>query len=439
MTELTWARQRDVIQSQVDRYFRRAIHIAPRAMASLQAGASVDTVDEGENDRLDLDGPQVFEHCVLESLIRSSPASATLLFKAGVELERLSFSGMTDLPAPLGDATLDWIFKGVEAPRRTPTARLIRTQRYLDETSILISAIEASLHGRETNEFGGRLLEAAGVEGSARIRDDDPSGWRPSDNYLRKVLRSVRTLALADPSHALLQFVLFQDETNRIRIRPFGVTELAHVDNQGPLSDGASYVYRGGVLQPIASVNRGASLDVLGEFESLLNSGRVRENDFQRFFETHPWLLMGLDFANAHPQPILHVDDGARLIPDFFLENLSSGWDAILDIKRPFDDMVVRRQNRVYFAQHVQNAIAQLRYYRDWFDSPSNRRTFAASYGVSTFRPRMVIVIGRKHHFRDDVERIRLSEGLPNSLELWTYDDLAARAKRYLQLTSPAP
>jgi hypothetical protein len=128
------------------------------------------------------------------------------------------------------------------------------------------------------------------------------------------------------------------------------------------------------------------------------------------------------------------MDDGSRLIPDFFLEKLNSSWDVILDLKKPYADMVTRKTNRVYFRQHVQNAISQLRYYRQWFESPSNRRQFAEAYGVSTFRPKMVIVIGRRHHFLDDVERINLLDGLPANIDLWTYDDLLARASSYLDL-----
>ncbi len=94
----------------------------------------------------------------------------------------------------------------------------------------------------------------------------------------------------------------------------------------------------------------------------------------------------------------------------------------------------MRRPNRLYFRQYVQNAIGQLQYYREWFNSPSNRKRFSNAYGTTAYRPKMVIVIGRNHHFRDDVERIRLMEMLPPQLEIRTYDDLLNRAKRYLRL-----
>ena len=169
-------------------------------------------------------------------------------------------------------------------------------------------------------------------------------------------------------------------------------------------------------------------------FEDLLNSDESSEDDFQKFFEKYPFLLTGLNFSKAHPQPILYMDEGHKLIPDFFLEKMVSGWDAILDIKRPFEEMVSRRPNRIYFKQNVHNAISQLRYYREWFDSPQNKRKFEDSYGIKTFRPKMIVVIGRSHHFRDDIERIRLMESLPSQLDLLTYDDLYNRAKRYLSI-----
>jgi len=113
------------------------------------------------------------------------------------------------------------------------------------------------------------------------------------------------------------------------------------------------------------------------------------------------------------------------------------GWDTILDLKRPGDKMVSRRTNRVYFKQNVQNAVAQLQFYREWFDSPANRQRFRESYGVETYKPRMVLVTGRRHEFLNDVERIRLTEGLPSRLDVWTYDDLLQRAKNYLGLFGP--
>lgn len=180
----------------------------------------------------------------------------------------------------------------------------------------------------------------------------------------------------------------------------------------------------------------GASLfsaDSIAEFEDLINSRNVLEQTFQNFFERHPEFLKSLDFEKIHPQPILYKDDGARLIPDFFLEQIDCGWHAIADLKRPYDNMVIRKKNRVYFAQRIQDAIAQLLYYKEWFEDPKHREEFERTQRLSTkvYRPKMVLIAGRSAHFIDDVERIRLLSAQDANLSLWTYDDVLRRAQRY--------
>ena len=431
MVSYSWEDQRRDIQRSINAFFRRKIDIAPRAMASLQVGATPDIDDDtGESFG-------VFEYSILNSLLKSSPGCYNLLFNSGVNLESLEFPITTNQPAPLARGTLDWIFKGVEAATKVSTAVNILKRGLLEETDILVSSLEASFAGSEPNEFGGVLLKAAGIKEPSRVRGYSTridSQWEQCDKYLKKLLLHVKQLSIADPSHAQIQFVLYEDHERRIRLRPFGTTGISLLDISPPVEEGAEYIYRGGIFQPISTLYPEFSNNLLELFENLLNSNNSSEADFQRFFEKYPFLVTGLDFKRAHPQPILYMDEGKKLIPDFFLEKLDSGWDAILDIKRPYDEMVSRRPNRIYFKQHIHNAISQLRYYREWFDSPLNRKSFEESYGIRTFRPKMIIVIGRSHHFRNDIERIRLMEGLPSRLDLWTYDDLYNRAKRYLSM-----
>jgi Domain of unknown function (DUF4263) len=422
----TWEQQRQEIEREVNRFFRKKIDIGPRGMAALQ----VQDVDDEFTDEL----PSGFEITVLETVLKVSPACAMLLFKTGVPVEHLRFPITRPSPAVLAEHTLEWIFKGVDAYGFTKTGRSVRSQGRLDETEIFMSSLEASLRGEEPNEFSDVIMDAAGIKRPSTVRSIDRERWKASDNYLKSLLNGVRELRLADPDHSRLQFVLFEDQRGDVRVRPFGMSGLAKLEIESPTREGTQYLYRGGILQPIGSLIPELSTDALGSFESLLNSESSSEHDFQRFFERYPFLLTGIDFTHAHSQPILHMDDGSRLIPDFFLEKLNSSWDVILDLKKPYEDMVTRKKNRVYFKQHVQNAISQLRYYRQWFESPSNRRQFGDTYGVTTFRPKMVIVIGRRHHFLDDVERINLLHGLPANIDLWTYDDLLARASSYLDL-----
>lgn len=420
----TWEEQRRHIHEEVNTFFNAKVDIAPRAMSCLQVPALDDEfTDEGWNSGADI--------TVLESLLRSSPACSTILFKAGVMLEQIEFPRTRAQPTKLMENTLEWLFCGVEVTKLTPTARAVQKSGLLSEVDLMIASLEASQCGSEANSFGTEIYTAAGYKPISVRGGGDPE-WSAVDEHLRSITDRVRELTKADPAHALVQFVLFEDRDRKIRVRPFGATDISRLSLVSPAVDGQPYVFRGGVFQPIDALMPDLTFEVLAELEDLINSVSASEADFQQFFERHPSLLTAFDFGRAHPQPILYKEDGGRLIPDFFLEKIDSGWDVIVDLKRAYDDMVTRRRNRVYFKQHVQNAIAQLRFYREWFDSPLNRRDFSDSYGVTTFHPKMVIVIGRNHHFIDDVERIRLLEGIPNNLELWTYDDVYNRAKRYL-------
>jgi hypothetical protein len=80
--------------------------------------------------------------------------------------------------------------------------------------------------------------------------------------------------------------------------------------------------------------------------------------------------------------------------------------------------------------------VAQLMTYRDWFDDRRNRERFRSAYGLTAFRPRVVLVIGRRRSFYDDIERMRLESMLPSGVQLKTYDDIVARARQWRLLAS---
>ena len=111
----------------------------------------------------------------------------------------------------------------------------------------------------------------------------------------------------------------------------------------------------------------------------------------------------------------------------------NTGWHAIADLKRPYEHMIIRKKNRVYFSQWVQEAIAQLHYYKEWFESRKNRESFEQTQKLSTkvYRPKMVLIAGRNYNFIDEIERIRLLSDQDQDLTLWTYDDVLERAKKY--------
>jgi hypothetical protein len=72
-------------------------------------------------------------------------------------------------------------------------------------------------------------------------------------------------------------------------------------------------------------------------------------------------------------------------------------------------------------------ACAQLREYNAYFDEPDHRQAVQSKYGLSLYRPKMFVVIGRKGRV-NPLESKRIQSDVPG-LNLLTYDDIILRAR----------
>jgi len=173
----------------------------------------------------------------------------------------------------------------------------------------------------------------------------------------------------------------------------------------------------------------------VAELEDLMNSPRAVEEDFQRFFVRYPEFLIGDEYRRAHSKVVLTDEHENALIPDFILEP----WDQdglcdLLELKLPTAPIYVLKKNRAYFAAAVREACAQLRQYSRFFDEERNRNAIRDKYGLNLFRPRMIVIIGR----RGNVPPLAVREmelDVPN-LQIRTYDDLIRRTRRRLEAMS---
>jgi hypothetical protein len=235
-------------------------------------------------------------------------------------------------------------------------------------------------------------------------------------------------LAHLDEGLGQQQFIVYHDGS-QYRVAPFGaVRRFSVVEGKG------QWLARGNVVQPerepVFTPKAFEELDVL------LNS-KANEAALQDFFEAHPEFLSALGpYATAHPQIVLRRDDGTSLIPDFFLERLDTDFCDILDLKRSSVELVRRQQNRTRFRAAVLEAVAQLETYRTFFEDRENRRAFKERYGLNAYRPRVVVIIGRRRSFEDEIERIQLESQLPAGVQLKTYDDVYEEARRWQDWSS---
>lgn len=172
----------------------------------------------------------------------------------------------------------------------------------------------------------------------------------------------------------------------------------------------------------------GFTAEEIQELEALLNSGKAREDDFQRFLVAHTHFFRKWDYREVHPHVYLSREELGPLVPDFILTDRELQKAAIVELKLP--TRIIRRQrNRDRFGAALSEARAQLLRYRDWFDDKHNRSKLKGVVGMEIYRPRLSVIIGRSSDFRDEFDRQQLSGDNPD-VELVTYDDLLAFAKR---------
>lgn len=422
---MTYQRDLQDIEAACLEVFGMPIEVAPRALQALVSSF----------EQIHLLGNELARATDLECfrrVIASSPAHADALMRES-SLEHLIPRPGERSTSPIRRSSRIGNFKKLLSdifvshfPFRTglhPAGMSVQGVGRLTESDLFLACLQAGRRSVLPNRTASALLAAAGLIG-------DEISTQRGDKYLTTLELRLKAVPTIDQSHPEQQIILYLDDKQHVRMQIFGANAVGQLEER--MSKIGTFVFRGGVLQPASTANL-FTQESIAELEDLINSKTTLEQQYQAFFERHPEFLKALDFKKIHAQPILYKDDGSRLVPDFFLEQLDSGWHAIADLKRAHENMVIRRNNRVYFAQWVQDSIAQLHFYREWFESPKNRTIFESTQKVSTrvYRPKMVLIAGRASDFIDDVERIRLLSAQDANLSLWTYDAVLKRAKNY--------
>jgi hypothetical protein len=172
---------------------------------------------------------------------------------------------------------------------------------------------------------------------------------------------------------------------------------------------------------------------LIAELEDLINTPHVNESQLQEFFENNPEFLCGDTYETAKPHIVLQRPDAGPLIPDFALKppNEHALCD-LLELKLPSAKLLVGQDNRKRLSAALLEACAQLREYRDYFESCANRQSVEEIYGLRFFRPRMMVIIGKRSDYI--ASDLRKAEGDIPELSITTYDDLLERARARTRL-----
>jgi SpoVK/Ycf46/Vps4 family AAA+-type ATPase len=175
--------------------------------------------------------------------------------------------------------------------------------------------------------------------------------------------------------------------------------------------------------------------DAIHEFQALLNKPKLKEAELQKFFETHPHFLKGLDYSRMVAHPVLERLDGqGNLIPDFFLQPADGKLADIWDLKLPSTPLIVGTKDRLHLSSAVCSALAQVREYRDYFEDPRNKQKVADRYGLTAYRPNVAIVIGMNKFGLSEEKQKQIFDEVPKGAKVLTYDELLVRMKRHVDL-----
>ncbi len=240
-------------------------------------------------------------------------------------------------------------------------------------------------------------------------------------NFESKLSSFFNEISVLDSSYNDQQFIIYF-ENNKIKLRPFGHFGTYNINLS---QDQNRNLSRTNIIQQ----SNVFSVESIFELEYLINKDGL-ERDFQNFFERNPIFLTTLgDYSSIHSQIILKEENGSDLIPDFFLEKIDSDFCDICDLKRPNAELRRLQKNRNRFKSSVYEAVAQLTNYRDYFEDSINRKNFSERYNIQSYRPKVVLIIGRQNSYYDDIEKIKIESQLPNWVDLKTYDNILNKAK----------
>lgn len=182
------------------------------------------------------------------------------------------------------------------------------------------------------------------------------------------------------------------------------------------------------IHQPLLWANTGLKY-LIEEFEYLINQADLKEHDLHSFFERNPDFILNEDYKKAHSKIVLSNIDCPDFIPDFVLEpHNSHNLCDLLEIKLPAARVYTLKKNRPRFSSAVIEACAQIREYASYFDDVNKRKYINSVYGLTLYKPQMMVVIGRRSNL-DPLTTKRIAADLPN-VEVITYDDILDKMKR---------
>lgn len=172
---------------------------------------------------------------------------------------------------------------------------------------------------------------------------------------------------------------------------------------------------------------RHSKLQKINRLIELVGNNETKETDITRFLsdpENQFILTMRFGAVSISSETTCYWQSAEKdpIRPDFFIVH-TNGFADIVEFKLPSAEIkIVGRENRESFSSQVTSYVSQTRTYRNFFDDTNNRVWFEKNYNFKVYKPRRILVIGRRWQFDTETWREIIAEY--QDLEILTYDDL---------------
>jgi len=181
-------------------------------------------------------------------------------------------------------------------------------------------------------------------------------------------------------------------------------------------------------IYPLPEDFKGEKLAQINRFIELVANDKTTELQMTRLLseERNNFILsmrFGAETVHSELACEWQSEDRESIRPDFFVVQ-PNGYGDIVEFKLPKSDSssVVGRANRETFSAVINSYVSQTRVYRAYFEDPNNRKWFESKYGFKVYKPKRILVIGRRWHFPTEEWKEIASDY--QDLDIITYDDL---------------
>ncbi|WP_131780281.1 Shedu anti-phage system protein SduA domain-containing protein [Legionella bozemanae] len=162
---------------------------------------------------------------------------------------------------------------------------------------------------------------------------------------------------------------------------------------------------RGISLSESKSIN---SRLLLASFQSLYLVNKIEETVITQFLAKHPKILQQAFNANKiiseknFTWQILKEEETIR--PDFLIQRMDGYWD-IIDFKLPLSDkstITTNPQRNRRFITYVEDGIAQLANYREYFLNDNNLKYLKEHFNIEFNQPNYILVVGHNENVNEE-------------------------------------